>query len=193
MPRLRLRISIYAIPTLLLMLWLEGFAPFILLLSSAFVHELGHLWAMHLSERKPRRIDILPMGAVIVCPEGIPHGWEALIAISGPAFSFVGAIIAIIAFCATGHALALYAIVINLALATFNLLPVKKLDGGKAMQSFLLYKNTKEKAAKQICFAASVISKCIFAFVAITCVVISNFNLGVITLASALLVQILFD
>lgn len=186
-PRLRLRVSIFAIPSLILMLWLEGAIPFAVMLLSAAVHEFGHLAALRFLKYRPRRIDILPMGALIVVPEGIPDRDEVVIAVAGPLASLLAAFAASAVFALNGNAVALFAVLINLTLGIFNLLPVRKLDGGKALCCLVAHK----KSGELVCRAASAGAKIIFVAVAVLCVVSSEFNLGVIVLSSVLLLQLM--
>lgn len=189
-PRIRLRISVFAIPILLLMLWLEGALPFAIVMLSAGLHELGHIIALRRLGYLIRRLDILPMGALIVCPEGIPHRDEFKIAIAGPLFS-VGA-----AFCALGLFLIfnsvemLFALTINLVFGFFNLLPVKKLDGGKALFSFVAEK-WDEFSAERISRAVSTISTLFFLSFVVFCAVESGFNWGAVLLCMTLVCQLL--
>lgn len=190
-PRIRLRVSVLAVPTFIVMLWLEGALPFAMLMLSALLHELGHIFAMRACGHIPRRIDVLPMGALIVCPEGIADRDEACIAIAGPLVSLFCALGFSVWFALTGSVLALYATVINAALGIFNLIPIKKLDGGKALCCFLAAKGTKKEAAERFCSAASAISKCLFAVASIACAMLANFNAGVVLLSAALAFQLL--
>lgn len=186
-PRARLRISLFALPCLLLMLWLEGAAAFSVMLFSAAWHELGHLLAVKMLKYRVRRVDILPMGALIVLPEGINHRGESIIALSGPAFSFFGALALAFAFVIVKAPLLLFGAVVNCLLALFNLMPVRKLDGGKALYCFLAYKN---KKAERFCSAASITAKAVFVFFVTLCFMLSDMNLGVALLGIALVLQL---
>ncbi len=192
-PRFRMRISVFALPTLLLMLWLDGNTAFLILLFSAAAHELGHIAAMRMRGHRPRRIDVLPMGALIVCPEGMSDADESLTALSGPLVSLFCGLTASVWFAFSGSADALYTAVINSVLGVFNLMPIKKLDGGKALCCSLAARNIKKETAEHICSAASVISKCLFVGIALICISASDFNFGVILLFSALIFQIITD
>lgn len=187
-PRLRLRISAFALPLFLVMLRLEGVIPFFIIFFSAAAHEFGHLTALRLCGYRLRRMDILPMGALIVCPEGINHRHEALIALSGPAVSLALASCASLCFVVTGAAEMLFAAVVNFVLGLFNLMPIRKLDGGKALFCILSHKKT--EATEQICSAASLASKILFFVFVTVCITASGFNLGVIVLSVSLLIQL---
>lgn len=188
-PRMRLRLSVLALPSFLLMLWLEGLMPFCLMLFSAAFHELGHLAALRQCGRRARRIDILPMGALIVCPEGIADRDEALIALAGPLFSLFLFALSAVGYLIFGKVFLLFAAVINLVLAVFNLMPERKLDGGKALFCFLLCRTNKE-TAEQICSVASLAATAVLSAVMLYCIYHSGFNAGVMLLCGALLLQL---
>ncbi len=192
-PRIRTRVSLFALPSAFIMLWLEGMEAFFVLVLSALLHEAGHLIAMKSRGYLVRRIDILPMGAVIVCPEGIPDRDETVIAISGPLASVVCAVISFFLYSSVGSAVSLYAVAINLVLGMFNLLPIKKLDGGKALYCFISEKTDKKETAERFCSAVSAVTKLLFVSVSVICIISSGFNLGVTVLALALAIQLLTD
>ncbi len=190
-PKLRMRISLFAIPSAILMLWLEGTVPFLILMLSAAFHELGHILAIYLCGFEIRRFDILPMGALLVCPEGIPYNKETIIALCGPLASIFAGGISLVLGLILQNPLWLFATVVNLVLGLFNLMPFKKLDGGKALFCGLMSKSElKQKKAEQICSAASIIAKILFLFLIFCFVVASQYNLGVVLLSASLLVQL---
>ncbi|MBO4277469.1 MAG: hypothetical protein J5925_03615, partial [Clostridia bacterium] len=139
-PRLRLRVSAFALPAILLLIALESALPFAVLVLSALFHELGHLLALKKCGVRPRRTDLLPMGAVIVCPEGLSYREELFVALAGPFFSFAAALFCGVFYAFCGGVYPLYACLVNSLLAFFNLLPIKKLDGGKALFCLLCLK-----------------------------------------------------
>lgn len=186
-PRFRLRISLLALPIFICMLWLEGGLAFTVMLISALIHELGHLLAVRLLSYGVRRVDILPMGALIVLPEGIGYRDEAIIAASGPIASLLAAILFLFSFLIFRNAFLLFGAVMNALLGIFNLLPVKKLDGGKALCCYLLHKG---KEGTRICAFASLAAKGIFIFFAVFCFFASGRNLGVALISVSLLLQL---
>lgn len=189
-PRLRLRISVFAIPIFLLMLWLEGVVPFVIIMLSAIIHELGHIIAIRNLGYRIRRTDILPMGALIVCPEGIPHRDEFKIAIFGPLFSVAAAFFAFGLFLIFNSTETLFAVIINLVFGFFNMLPVKKLDGGKAFFSFVADKRD-EIFAERISRSVSIVATMFFVVFAFSCVSVSGFNFGAVLLCITLVFQLL--
>ena len=82
-PRLRLRVSAFALPGALLLIYCEGLLPFCILFLSCLLHEFGHLAALCICKCRYRRMDILPMGALIVCPAGMPYKKELAVALAG--------------------------------------------------------------------------------------------------------------
>lgn len=197
-PKFKLRVSVFSIPAAILLYWSEGGFPFAILLFSALLHELGHLSAVWILGYRVRRIDLLPMGALIVLPEGIPHEKEWKIAISGPLVSLLLAAVSAILFAVNPNLPMLYSVVINLVLALFNLLPIRLLDGGKALLCFLkarqLRKNPSsdlaEKKTERICSVISNISLVAFAVIIALCLSAVGYNLGALLLSAVLLVQL---
>lgn len=191
-PRLRLRISIFALPSMLVLLWCEGGIPFMILMLSCTFHEIGHLLAINMLGYRIRRVDILPMGALIVLPEGIPDKDEYKIAIFGPLASLLLSFISFVMLLIFPATPMLFSALINLTLALFNLMPIKKLDGGKAINCFLNYKYPqKEKRTEKICSLLSSICKLLFLLLVSFFMAVTDFNLGVILLSAVLLVQLL--
>lgn len=189
LPRLRMRVSVLALPAFLLLLWLEGVVPLAIMMLSATAHEAGHILAIKLLGYRVRRIDILPMGALIVVPEGIPDKSEAVIALAGPITSLALAVLSMAWFAVSGTADPLFAVLINLVFGTINLLPIQKLDGGKALYCILSHKQ--KSTAKQICSAVSLCAKIIFVTICVLFAVFTQFNLGVILMSLSLICQII--
>ncbi|MBO5870509.1 MAG: hypothetical protein J6Q89_07155 [Clostridia bacterium] len=176
-------------PILIVMMWLEGVLPFFIMLFSATMHEIGHITAVYMLGYRIRRIDILPMGAVIVVPEGIPDIHEFKIALCGPLASLFCAFVCAVWFIKAGSVISLFALLVNCVFGIINLLPVHKLDGGKALYCYLSHKQ--KNSAERICSAVSVCSKMIFVTFCSVSVVLSEFNLGVVLLSAALILQII--
>ena len=98
--------------------------------AAAVCHELGHLSAMLLFGIPVREIDITPLGAVIHTAPTAPDAVrDAVVHLSGPAVNLLCAAMLLLPGCTPG--MQIFA-VSSLALALFNLLPVRSLDGGCA-------------------------------------------------------------
>lgn len=185
-PRLRLRVSPFALPGALLLIYFEGLLPFCILFLSCLLHEFGHLAAICICKCRYRRMDILPMGALIVCPEGMPYKKELAVALAGPAASALGCAAALAFFAAFGSVSALYAFVVGAVLCLFNLMPAKKLDGGKALLNYLLMHKEKD-TAERICSAvSSVVFVLLFALAAAVYFALDG-NAGVMLMLTLLL------
>lgn len=201
-PRLKMRVSIFAIPALLLLLWCEGTTAFLILVLSASAHELGHLLAIKRLGYRYGRIDLLPMGALITLPEGIVDDHEWKIALAGPATSLLLAMISGLAFLFLPILPLLFAMLMNFVIGLFNLLPIKHMDGGKALFCFLASRqdclcsdgriiDEKQKKTERLCSVLSRASVMIFVFITAFCISATGFNLGAILLSSVLLAQLL--
>ena len=188
LPRFRIRVSVFALPSLLVMLWLEGLLPFLILMLSALVHEVGHIIAIRALGYRARRIDILPMGALIVCPEGVPYLHETVIALAGPVFSLSASAVVFCMYLITSDVYLFFAAFVNLLLGAFNLMPIEKLDGGKALCCFLLYKN--KESCEKISSAASLTFEIFVFAVAAAAIITSGCNPGAVLLSASLLLQL---
>ena len=185
-PRLRLRVSAFALPGALLLIYCEGLLPFCILFLSCLLHEFGHLAALCICKCRYRRMDILPMGALIVCPEGMPYKKELAVALAGPAASALGCAAALAFFAAFGSVSALYAFAVGAVLCRFNLMPAKRLDGGKALLNYLLMHKEKD-TAERICSAvSSVVFVLLFALAAAVYFALDG-NAGVMLMLTLLL------
>ena len=185
-PRLRLRVSAFALPGALLLIYCEGLLPFCILFLSCLLHEFGHLAALCICKCRYRRMDILPMGALIVCPEGMPYKKELAVALAGPAASALGCAAALAFFAAFGSVSALYAFAVGAVLCLFNLMPAKRLDGGKALLNYLLMHKEKD-TAERICSAvSSVVFVLLFALAAAVYFALDG-NAGVMLMLTLLL------
>jgi len=123
--------------------WLIGFAAAVVLFTCVTLHELGHsAMAMHFGY-DVESITLWLLGG-IAKPAEIPRNWlqEFWIAVAGPVVNLV-----IVAGCAVGLVvlpptdivvfLLLYLALLNLGLATFNMLPAFPLDGGRVLRALL--------------------------------------------------------
>lgn len=133
MPLRRGRVEVSA-GFLLLAAWLnysdrEG--VFLWVLASCLCHEAGHLMALRLLGVPVRKVRITAVGAEICIAGGMSYRGELLAALSGPGVNLLLA--ALMSRWPGGELLA----GINLALGVFNLIPVGRLDGGRATECLL--------------------------------------------------------
>ena len=132
-----------------------------LALAFAALHELGHLGAMAAFHTPASRICLTAAGMRIERPPGLRVSFarEVAIALAGPAVSLLlaGALYALPRAALLPLPPDLF--YINLGFGLFNLLPVRQLDGGRALY-FALCRRVSEAAAARAVTAASL--ACLF-------------------------------
>ncbi|MBR3570039.1 MAG: hypothetical protein IKN96_04455 [Oscillibacter sp.] len=121
-----------------LLVWfaaVNGLRPLLTVLSAALVHECGHWLALRRFGARVRRVRLGVCGAVIEsdCAR-LSYGREVLCVLAGPGANLLAA-----ALCrAAGNPYPAFAGA-NLILCAFNLLPVRPLDGGRALELLLAW------------------------------------------------------
>lgn len=114
----------------LLLAWLnyvdrQGIVP--LAMAACLLHELGHYLAIRWLGFRIKSIRFTAIGAEMELPKGLGYWREGLAALAGPGVNLLLAAF----LCQWGHG-TLFA-GINLVLGCFNLLPIGRLDGGRAL------------------------------------------------------------
>ena len=160
--RARLSVSVYFVGMVALCFAAGPVGKISLGLFFAALHELGHLGAMAAFRARPQRVCLTAAGMCIERPPelSLSFAQEIIIAFAGPAVSLLlagaFAVFSLLHF----HFSILYdCAMLNLGFALFNLLPVRQLDGGRAL-FYALCRRLSEAAAENICLAASLI--CLF-------------------------------
>lgn len=184
-PCLKLRVNLFALPAAFLTLYLEGVLPTLLLLASALLHEGGHLLAMKAFAVPVRRVDLNPMGAVILYDDSLcslaASGWIA--------FAGAGANLTALLIClprALKSPYLLFFAMSNGFLAFLNLLPWKALDGGKLLFCIAARHLSAERAEK-LCGAISRLTALLLAALLFGVGRASEFPLWYLILSAALL------
>jgi len=186
-PRAGLRVHLLAFPAIAMLFWLEGALPASLLLLAAVLHECGHLIALRVFDIPVRRVDVMPMGAVIAYDDSFcPHGQSAWVAFAGAGANLLTAAVCL-PFANDLHML--FFVTVNASLAVLNLLPIETLDGGTLLRSVLLNLRTVPDAG-QVCRIASRISLLLLAAFFVVIGVHSAFPLWHLLLSAVMLVQI---
>lgn len=119
---------------LLLLAWLNYMDRAFLVpkaLVACVAHELGHVFLLRLMGEDIRSIRFTAVGAELVLPHPLGYWQEGLSALAGPGVNLILALV----FCNYTDTLTFSGL--NLALALFNLLPVGRLDGGRAVHCTL--------------------------------------------------------
>ena len=116
---------------MLLAVWFalaNGWEPLATVLGAAAVHELGHWVTLRLLGAKVTGFRLCVLGASLETDSGrLSYGGELAAVLAGPAANLLAAL----ALTAAGRGPA--AAGANLVLCLFNLLPIRPLDGGRAL------------------------------------------------------------
>lgn len=119
---------------LLLVAWLNYLDRSLLVplaLCACAVHELGHIFVIWLLGGSIKGIRLTAIGAELVLARPLGYWQEGLCALAGPGTNLLLALA-----CCNVQGGFIFA-GLNLALAVFNLLPVGRLDGGRALHCTL--------------------------------------------------------
>lgn len=153
-------------------------------IASSLVHEIGHLLAMSAVGNKPQAVRLEVTGMNIKRAESIKISIknEILIALGGPLVNIVIFVICGFVICFYKSEFLLTVACINLILMIFNILPVKRLDGG-----MILYFLLSQRFDTEICSAVLKITS--IAFIALIYIwgiyvfASSGYNFSVIIIA----------
>ncbi len=108
----------------------NGWEPLFMVLGAAAFHELGHWIALRLLGAKVTGFRLSALGAVLETDSGrLPYGGELAAVLAGPAANLLAAW----GLTVFGEGRWPAAVGANLVLCAFNLLPVRPLDGGRAV------------------------------------------------------------
>ena len=115
---------------LLLMAWLNYLDRTLIVplaLTACVAHELGHVIAIYLLGGAIKEMHLTVVGAELVLERPLGYWQEGLAALAGPG----GNLLLALMFCNVSRGLTFAGL--NLVLALFNLMPVGRLDGGRAL------------------------------------------------------------
>lgn len=118
----------------LLLAWLNYLDRSLLVplaLSACALHELGHICAIRLLGGEIKGLRLTAIGAELLLDGPLSYWQEGLSALAGPAVNLFLSL----AFCGLQGGVTFAGL--NLVLALFNLLPVGRLDGGRAVHCTL--------------------------------------------------------
>ncbi len=153
-------------------------------ITSSLFHEFGHLLTMSAVGNKPQAVRLEITGMNIKRTQSIKISTknELLIALGGPFANAVIFTICCFIICFYQSEILMTIACINLILMTFNLLPVKKLDGGMALY-FLLSRRFDAEFCSKILKITSTIFITLLYFWGIYVFVSSRYNFSVIIIA----------
>ena len=150
----------------------------------SLLHEIGHLTMMILLKNKPKKIKFEIVGMNIIRDDNYGIGTKREIAISlgGPLMNFLVFIVLCVVLCFYENYMILTCACINLILMTFNLLPVKGLDGGTVL-FFFLSQHFDNSICRSFLKITSIIFIAIIYLWAIYIIVITKYNFSLIIIA----------
>ena len=109
-------------------------------LFAVFMHEMGHLFCMWVTDCAPKSVRLIPASVQIRTGIGSSYKRDIAVAICGPAVNFLLFAILYFNYLAYSNETVLYYALLNLIIGLFNMLPVKGLDGGTILYSLLVKK-----------------------------------------------------
>ena len=171
----------YAVIAIMIICDRSGLALPVLL--ACFLHEVSHLAAMRLSGVNPKKIKLIPAGALIICPFFTGKKNEAFIAASGPVSNLIAAGLFYAVYRFFGWEYAFLMCSVNAVTGIFNLMPLAGLDGGTLLILLLCrFGISRERAGAAVriitvVFAAFLLFLCVFVLIG------KNFNISLFILA----------
>ena len=153
-----------------------------IVLISAAIHEAGHLTALSVLGAKIYGVTVLPFGAVIRSDaERLPYAREAAVALAGALFNFAAGLSAEVFYLLHHDMYSLFFCASNFFLAAVNLIPVRTLDGGRALEAMLYAKLPPEKA-ERYAESVSYIAFVVLTFAALAMLAVTGCNFSLIVL-----------
>ncbi len=136
---IKIEITFFFVAFLTLIVSLNAPANLFITFASSLLHEAGHLSVMILLNNKPQAVKFEIVGMNIIRQQDLKISRKGEIAISlgGPLMNFVVVVISCTILTLYNNQHILTCACINLILMTFNLLPIKMLDGGAILYHFL--------------------------------------------------------
>lgn len=107
---------------------------------AVFMHEMGHLFCMWVLDTAPKSVKLIPASVQITQSFSGSYKKDMTVALMGPAVNFILFFTLYFNYLAFGNRLTLYYALINLIIGSFNMLPVKGLDGGTVLFCLLVKK-----------------------------------------------------
>ena len=147
LPHSGVRISLFAVLAFAAALAADCSVFTVLIFVAAFVHELGHLICLKTNGVNIYGITVLPFGAVIRSDaEKLTYRKEAQAALAGPFAGLCAAAVSGVLFFVFRDPYTLFFAAANMTLSFVNLVPVRTLDGGRALEALAFSRMPFEKA-----------------------------------------------
>ncbi len=154
--RCRVSVSFFFFVTVCVALVLDVTDTAVLALCAAAVHECGHLCCMLCFGERPSRLFVAPFGFCITRFATGGYRREIIIALAGPLTNIFVALVLTVIMLAC-HLPGLFKpIIVNVALALFNLIPIEPLDCGRAVRCWLMCRTNSVRAERTAFFVGVV-------------------------------------
>ena len=165
----------------------------LLTIISSLLHETGHLIAMMILDNKPQCVCFEITGMNIKRPPSMKISIknELLIALAGPFVNGLVLVVSCLVLCFFENEKVFILASVNLILMTFNLLPIKKLDGGMALYHLLSLKYDADICSK-ILKVTSITFVIVLYLWGVYIFISTNYNISVLIIALFLTLS-LFD
>lgn len=181
---IKIEITFLFVAFLTFILSLKAPANLLITVASSLLHEAGHLSMLIFLNNKPQAVKFEIVGMNIIRQQNLKINRKEEIAISlgGPLMNFVVVVVSclLLAFYNNQHVLTCACI--NLILMTFNLLPIKMLDGG-AILYFILSAHFNSILCRKILKVTSVFFIFIIYLWAFYVFVVTKYNISLIIIA----------
>lgn len=157
----------------------------------SMLHELGHLACMLALGNKPQCVSFELTGINIIRNDSttVSLTQEIFTAVSGPLVNLILFLLFALLWGKTGEEKFLSMASVNLILMTFNLLPIKGLDGGKVLYYFIS-KFISFKAAKTVLTVSSVVFVILMFSYGIYVLYLTRYNFSMLIIALMLSLSI---
>lgn len=145
---IRLDFSFVLVSTLMLIFCNQKIV--LISVASSMLHECGHLVAMHLCGERPQRVVFGAFGVRIekYAFSGVSYKKEVFIALGGIAVNFILCALCFVLYGFTQSITALCGGIINIFISLMNMVPVRALDMGRAINFVLLSKKSEAEAQR---------------------------------------------
>ena len=179
--------------TVTLMLLLCDEDTVVISLLSSFLHEMGHLSFMYIFSQRVISVTFGAFGVRInrQYNSSLNYKKEALIASGGILVNFIVAITGILYYYLTSSIFGLKLAVVNIFIASFNMIPIDSLDMGRVLRYTLLYSMDEDKCDRMLRVISALFIN-LLAGICLTYTIFIGFNLSLITVTLYLYVITLF-
>ncbi len=163
------------------------------IISSVF-HEFGHIVMMTIVDSKPKKVKFELVGINIIRNEDVTISVknEILIALGGPLANGIICFFCCLFLCFYKAEIIMTIACVNLILMTFNLLPIKKLDGGLALYYLLSHKFDSVFSSIILKLTSLIFVAVIFCW-GINILILSGYNVSLIIIAIFLTLSMFCD